>query len=61
MINKIKTILAKLYIKILKPIVAVIPNNKDLKQMITEEDVQFWNKVRKWQKKGAYYNVSYTS
>ena len=34
------------------PIVAVIPNNEDRKQMKEEVDSQFWNKVRSWQKKG---------
>jgi predicted deacetylase len=36
----------------IKPIVAVIPNNEDPKQMIDEPDNLFWDKVRDWQAKG---------
>jgi len=36
----------------IKPIVAVIPNNKDPEMMIDDEDELFWDKVRNWQKKG---------
>ena len=36
----------------IKPIVAVIPNNEDPKQIKEEVDSQFWDKVRNWQKKG---------
>jgi len=47
--DKIEVILDKYSIK---PIVAVIPNNKDLKQIKNEFDNDFWDKVRDWQKKG---------
>ncbi len=36
----------------IKPIVAVIPNNNDPKQMKDTFDEKFWNKVRDWQDKG---------
>ena len=38
----------------IKPIVAVIPDNKDPKQIKDEVDPSFWDKVRNWQKKGWY-------
>lgn len=34
------------------PMVGVIPANKDPKQMIDSEDSEFWNKVKRWEKKG---------
>ena len=36
----------------IKPIVAVVPNNRDSKLKKNEFDVFFWDKVRRWQKKG---------
>lgn len=36
----------------IKPIVAVIPNNKDSSLHYNEEDKLFWNKVKRWQEKG---------
>jgi predicted deacetylase len=36
----------------IKPIVAVIPNNKDQMLMCLDEDIDFWKKVQKWQEKG---------
>jgi len=38
----------------IKPIVAVIPNNRDLKQMKNKEDPDFWERVKEWQSKGWY-------
>jgi len=35
----------------IKPIVAVVPDNKDKKLMIDEKDNKFWNKVKDWQEK----------
>ena len=35
----------------IKPIVAVVPDNKDKKLMTDEADDGFWNKVKKWQTK----------
>lgn len=35
-----------------KPMVGVIPANKDPKQQIDAADSGFWNKVKKWEKKG---------
>ena len=35
-----------------KPMVGVIPNNKDLNQQIDPEDMLFWEKVKGWEKKG---------
>lgn len=35
-----------------RPMVGVIPANNDPKQMINVADNGFWNKVRKWEKKG---------
>lgn len=35
-----------------KPMVGVIPANSDPKQMIDAADRGFWNKVKKWEKKG---------
>jgi len=49
--NKIEVLLDKYNIK---PIVAVIPNNKDTKQIHDIEDMFFWDKVKNWQKKGWY-------
>ena len=36
----------------IKPIVAVIPNNKDIKQQKDKYDDNFWDKVKSWQNKG---------
>lgn len=36
----------------IKPIVGVIPNNKDPKMICGEYDNLFWNRVRDWQNKG---------
>lgn len=36
----------------IKPIVAVIPNNKDKQLIIEKPDNLFWQKVKKWQEKG---------
>lgn len=35
-----------------KPMVGVIPANKDPKQHINDADSEFWNKVKNWEKKG---------
>ena len=35
-----------------KPIVAVIPDNKDPKLMLDRANGKFWDKVREWQKRG---------
>lgn len=35
-----------------KPMVGVIPANKDPKQQIDDVDDAFWNKVKNWEKKG---------
>ena len=50
----------------IKPIVAVIPDNKDKLMKIDEYDKEFWSKVRKWQNKGWHiamhgYNHVYIS
>ena len=36
----------------IKPIVAVVPDNKDLKLNVGDFDGLFWDKVRRWQNKG---------
>ncbi len=36
----------------IKPIVAVIPNNRDKKMIIDEYDSCFWDKVKAWQESG---------
>jgi predicted deacetylase len=36
----------------IKPLVGIIPDNKDVRQEINEVDPEFWDKVRFWQKKG---------
>lgn len=36
----------------IKPIVAVVPSNKDPFLMVDDYDTNFWNKVRRWQAKG---------
>ncbi len=36
----------------IKPIIAVIPFNKDIKMVIENPDGKFWDKVRVWQQKG---------
>tara|TARA_A100001388_G_C28659017_1_gene445818 strand:- start:61 stop:867 length:807 start_codon:yes stop_codon:yes gene_type:complete len=36
----------------IKPIIAVIPNNKDLELKLSEKNENFWNIVENWQKKG---------
>ncbi|MCD6419935.1 MAG: DUF2334 domain-containing protein [Synergistetes bacterium] len=38
----------------IRPVVAVIPNNKDPKQEKDEFDSSFWQRVRNWQEKGWY-------
>ena len=38
----------------IKPIIAVIPDNKDPKQMKEAVDNDFWGKVQNWQKKGYH-------
>lgn len=35
-----------------RPMVGIIPNNKDPKQEIDAPDEEFWNKARLWQQKG---------
>ena len=35
-----------------KPMVGIIPDNKDPEQEIDEPDTEFWRKVKLWQKKG---------
>lgn len=47
--NKIERIFDEFNIK---PIVAVIPDNKDKKLIFDEKDKFFWNKVKNWQSKG---------
>jgi peptidoglycan/xylan/chitin deacetylase (PgdA/CDA1 family) len=37
---------------LIRPIIAVIPNNKDKKLIKDHIDINFWNKVRSWQDKG---------
>jgi len=49
--SKIEKILDKYNIK---PIIAVIPNNKDTSMIVDEYDSTFWKKVKNWQKKGYY-------
>ena len=36
----------------IKPIVGVIPSNEDPSMVYYEKDLEFWNKVKLWQKKG---------
>jgi hypothetical protein len=38
----------------IKPIIAVIPKNKDPKMIHNHPDANFWDKVRKWQEKGYH-------
>ena len=38
----------------IKPIIAVVPNNKDLELMLNEKNKNFWNVVRNSSKKGWY-------
>ncbi len=38
----------------IKPIVALVPNNKDKNLIRNKFDENFWKKVQKWQKKGWY-------
>lgn len=47
--NAFETILDKYYIK---PIVAVIPDNKDRNLHFDHPDATFWQKVKKWHDKG---------
>ena len=37
---------------LIRPIIAVVPNNKDKKLIKNTIDINFWNKVRIWQNKG---------
>ena len=51
---------------LIKPIIAVVPNNKDKKLIKNNIDLNFWNKVRGWQNKGWHialhgYDHVYTS
>ena len=41
----------------IKPIVAVIPNNKDISLNYSSEDKYFWSKVKNWQKKGWHIGL----
>jgi predicted deacetylase len=36
----------------IKPVVGVIPNNKDIGQIFKPKDKNFWRRVRAWEKKG---------
>lgn len=36
----------------IKPMVAIVPNNKDKKLMVDRVDEDFWHKSRRWQAKG---------
>src|SRR5262249_14642035 len=36
----------------IKPILAVIPDNQDLKLRVAQPNLEFWNKVRAWQTRG---------
>ena len=36
----------------IKPLVAVVPDNKDLVLRVDEADPNFWDKIRRWQLKG---------
>lgn len=47
--NKIINVLIDLNIK---PIVAVIPENRDEELLVDEPDQYFWDRVRQWDKKG---------
>ena len=47
--DELETILDKLKIK---PIVAIIPFNKDESLFLDREDKNFWTKVKNWEKKG---------
>lgn len=46
---KIESLLDKFDIK---PMVGVIPNNKDPKQILSKPDPKFWNKAKEWEHKG---------
>lgn len=41
-----------LYNYSIKPMVGVIPQNEDPKQIIDSEDINFWKKVKFWEQKG---------
>lgn len=47
--SRIESILDKYGIK---PMVGIIPNNKDSKQILSNPDPEFWNKVKVWESKG---------
>ena len=49
LMNKCETLFARYNIK---PLLGVIPNNQDKELYIYEKNVDFWNKVRTWQRKG---------
>ena len=36
----------------IKPIVGIIPNNKDIELLNYSNDSKFWEKAKKWEKKG---------
>ena len=36
----------------IKPIIAVVPNNQDINLMFDDFDKNFWNKIKKYEKKG---------
>lgn len=47
--SRIESILDKCRIK---PMVGIIPNNKDPKQILAKPDPKFWNKAKDWEYKG---------
>jgi predicted deacetylase len=47
--NKIESLFDKYKIK---PIVAVIPDNKDIELKIDKYDLYFWDKIKRWEEKG---------
>ena len=47
--NRLEKILDSYHIK---PLIAVIPNNQDIKLMVDEHNDSFWTSVKKWQTKG---------
>lgn len=51
-VNKWERIEGILDIYGLRPLVGVIPSNKDPKQQIDEFDQNFWSKVKRWEQKG---------
>ena len=52
--NEVESVLLRYNVK---PILAVVPDNKDPYLMVDKEEKDFWKKVRRWQSLGWYIGI----